>query len=566
MFDKMKTTLFVETPIKKELDKVTPSSFVNAGLMKAAEGRSGNNALKYTTTGNDFVDQFSKAGTFRNPRTFDAISKDMNLLWTQSPELAVRFTLYLRIITRTVQFMDGSKSNNVARGTGLKHESLMRMLWIYSRDPKVFWNNINLFVSIGSWRDVFELLRYDLQYHGWDGRFLNWDKMLDVISLGIENEVAMNLIKKYLPQIKSRSKCTTIETQSNTIIGKWLSSKWNLTYKQYRLLKTSGTAHEWQKVISNKDWSKLNFGSIHGRALALLISGKFLDNQNLNDKYIEWLMKQPTVKYTGYPHELMATVTNKMKLAQRITVDKQFLGLVATGKKDALDASSFIVVRDTSGSMGSTANGTNMASGDIAKAIALYFSYFLTGKFANSYIEFNSQSRMINWKGNNPTDKWLNDKGSYNGSTNFQDVIDLFVRIKAEGVTESEFPTGIICISDGNFDPAMLGKTNLKVLRYKLLYAGFSEDYVSKFKIVLWDIPNGFYSRRGTPAVQFETFGETENVFYLSGYDASILAFLTGIKVVDKETGKVVISDAPKTDVELFESAMNQEILDYVVI
>ncbi|NJO31648.1 MAG: DUF2828 family protein [Richelia sp. SL_2_1] len=520
MFESKKASLF-ETPVKKT---ESASSFVNAGLKNSARTLSGNGALKYSTTGNAGVDQFGIAGSYRQPRAFTDIAKDMEKLWAESPELAVRFTFYLRIITRQPQLIDGEKVEQIARGQGLKHESLMRLLWIYNRNQNVFWDNLPLFITVGSWRDVFELLRYDVQYHGWNERVLNWNKMFDIISFGIENDNTSNLVKKYLPQIKARSKCNTIETQANTIIGKWLCSKWRLTYKQYRQLKTSGTAHEWQKVISNRDWDKLDFGSIHGRALALLVSGKFLDNQKLNEKYVKWLMPQKTVKYTGYPHELMATVTATMKLPQRITVDKQFLGLVETGMKDIPDDESLIVVRDTSGSMKSTATGTTMSSYDIAKGLALYFSYFLKGKFSDSWIEFNKTAIMHKWIGNAPTDRWLNDHTEAVGNTNFQSVINLFCQILRDGVPESEFPAGILCVSDGEFDPAALGKTNVDTARDKLLRAGFSKEYVAKFKIILWNIPNSYYGINS--GKKFETYGDVvQNVFYFSGYDASTVAF-----------------------------------------
>src|SRR5690606_22642533 len=125
--------------------------------------------------------------------------------------------------------------------------------------------------------------------------------------------------------------------------------------------------------------------------------------------------------------------------------------LIETAKKNAKTQTGLIVVRDTSGSMSSPAAGTKIAAGDIAKALALYFSEFLHGYFANTWIEFNASAKMHQWKGNTPVDKWLNDHSSYIGNTNFQSVIDLFLRLKKEGIPESDFPSGILCISDGEF-------------------------------------------------------------------------------------------------------------------
>jgi hypothetical protein len=48
---------------------------------------------------------------------------------------------------------------------------------------------------------------------------------------------------------------------------------------------------------------------------------------------------------------------------------------------------------------------------------------------------------------------------------------------------------------------------------------------------------------------KFETYGDTPNVFYFSGYSAATVSFLT---------------NEIKTAAELFEAAMNQEILSLV--
>ena len=67
MFDSKRTNLFED---KKTVKK---NSFVNAGLEKSAETRSGNNAIKYTTTGNVLVDQFAIMGSYKKPRPFSEI-------------------------------------------------------------------------------------------------------------------------------------------------------------------------------------------------------------------------------------------------------------------------------------------------------------------------------------------------------------------------------------------------------------------------------------------------------------------------------------------------------------
>jgi hypothetical protein len=567
MFNSKKTQLLT---INKNATKTTSDSssnaFVNAGLKKGAETLSGNGALKYSTTGSPFVDQFGKMGSYKSPRSFEAISQDMSALWAKNPFLAVCFVFFIRMITRITSLPDGNKTESVQRGSGLKHEGIVRMMWIYIYHRDTFWKNIKLFISVGSWKDIFMVLSYDLQFNGWEGRLLDWDKFGKIILAGLENPNTSELVKKYLPQIRSKSKCRTIEAQADNIIGKWLSSfifgskyskgaeNWSY-YKRYRLLKSSGTAHEWQQLISQGKHSLVDFNTVHGRALALMVSSKYLSNQGLEAKYQEWIATKPVAKFTGFVHELFAK--HPSKKYQIDTLNSQFKGLVETAKKNAKTSTSMIVVRDTSGSMGSTARGTNQSCYDIAKALALFFSEMLPdGHFSNSWIEFNNDAKMHQWKGSTPWEKWQNDKTSYIGSTNFLSVIKLFGKIKRSGVPESEFPTGILCISDGEFNPTKsLSSTNVMEAFKTLHEAGFSQEYLREFKIVLWNLQSNAYGDE--TGKKFETYGNVPNVYYFSGYDGSIVAFLTG---VDHQ------KSAPKNAEELFLAAMDQEIMKMIEI
>lgn len=562
MFTAKKTSLFDVKP--KATSAPSTNGFVNAGLKKAATTLSGNGALKYSTTGNAFVDQFGKLGSYKAPRPYADIAKDMSELYAIDPSTAIKFAFYMRTITRPTTNLEGSKTETVQRGAGLKHESIMRLVWLAVNHKDQFALNVRLVPVLGSWKDLITMLKYDLVYNGWEGRVLDWNKFGQLILAGLENPVTTNLVKKYLPSIKTNSACKTVEAQAKNMIAKWIcnllfgTKESSANYKRYRNLKTSGTAHEWQKLISSGKFLDIDFGTIHGRALAQLVSGKFLANRGLEAAYDKWIEAQPTAKFTGYPHELFATIPNKPY--QIKTLNKQFGGLVETAKKNAVEGSGLIVVRDTSGSMGSQAPGTKQTCYDIGKALALFFSEMLPeGAFANSWIEFNSTAKMQTWKGSTPYEKWTNDRSSYVGGTNFQSVIELFASIKRSGVPESDFPTGILCISDSEFNPTQLGKTNVETARTTLKSAGFSDEYVKGFQIVLWNLQNSHYGKGS--GEKFETFGETTNCFYFSGYDGAMLAFLTGVK---DASGNV--KAAPKTDVELFEAALDQEILSLVTI
>ena len=580
MFDSKKTSLFkterttsAQNQSSSASTMVTNNSFLREGLKEAsATTNLGNGALKYTTTGSDFVDQFGKVSNYKKPRSFSEISKDQSTIWSQNKMLTMALLFYIRMITRTVQLFSGQRTSTTQRGQGLKHEGIFRMIWVAINAPESFWKNITLFISVGSWKDIFTMLSYDLQHHGWEGRKLDWGKFGQLILAGLENPNTSELVKKYLPQIKANKQCKTLEAQADNIIAKWICSLLFGTdghdapegrasdYKKYRKLKTSGTAHEWQQLISQKKLLEINFDTVHGRALAQLVSGKFLSNNNLEDKYEEWISAKPIAKYTGYVYELMAPVKQgyynaHLKKYQEDTINKQFYGLIETAKNGMNDQSSLIVVVDSSSSMTSQAIGAKVSSYDVAKSMALYFSYLLKGEFAKSYMEFADGCEMRFWKGSTPVQNLQNDRCEAYGSTNFQSVADTFVRLKQKGVPESDFPTGILCVSDGCFNSTRDNQSNFKTLISKLRAAGFSEDYVNNFKVILWDIPNGYYG--GDSQTSFEDFADTPNLFHMSGFDGSAIAFILGTEYNPT---------TPKTSEELFLAAMNQEILSLLEV
>jgi hypothetical protein len=532
------------------------SAFLKAVGKESAKTLSANGALKYSTTGNDFVDQFGSMGHYKAPRDFADIFRDTSILWAQDPELTVKFILFLRMITRTTKTLDNITTKETQRGAGLRHEGIVRMIWLHLYHPEVFWKNIGLFISVGSWKDIITMLSYDLKFHGWENRALDWESMGKLILAGLENRETCELVKKYLPQIKASRKCKTPESIADTVIAKWLCSKFygnknsvGTTYKSYRKLKTSGTAHEWQQLISQGKHDQVNFDSVHGRALAQMVSSKYLENQGQSERFNQWIDTKPVAKFTGYPYELFKTLPSKSY--QIKTLNAQFMQLVETAKKNALITTDLIVVRDTSYSMTNTAVGADVSCDLIAKSLALFFSHMLKGAFSDSWIEFSRDAKLHQWKGSNPYEKFINDRASVIGNTDFMSVIRLFAKIKESGVPESEFPSGILCISDGEFDPSGLDDTNVSAARDMLRKAGFSKEFARTFQIILWNLP---VRRTNT---KYETYETSDYTFYFSGYDPSIISFLTGM---DKKSSQV------KTPEELFVKAMDQQILNMVKI
>lgn len=572
-FSKKKTSLFDN----KETVTSQENAFVREGLKESSKTVSGNGALKYSTSGDAFVDNFALIANFKAPRDYAEVSKDMYKLWSINPKKCLQLAVYIRLITRETQIVlpNETITLDVQRGQGLKNEGIMRMLWLAMHHKPTFMANMPYFIAAGSWKDVFEMMSLDLQYHGWEGRKLDWNFMRKIILAGLANGHTSELVKKYLPTIRSMKECKTVESQARTIIGQYLASciygkkkdkkadketaDSRAAQRRYRKLKQSGTAHTWQQLISQKKLLELDFNTIHGRALSLLVGSEFLKNQGLVEKYSKWISGRKVAKYTGFVFELFQPLgesyrTNRLEEYREQTINAQFNGLVETGRQNLNQNSKLLVVRDISGSMTSKAVGTNMSSYAIGKAMALYFSALLDGPFKDAYATFSDACKLCKWQGKTAIEKWANDTDSNFGSTNFQAVAEMLVKIR-KNVPESEFPTGVLCISDGDFNWCGVNESNFNKFRKTLLSGGFSKDFVENFKLILWDIPNSYYGN--STRAKFEDFADAPNNFYISGYDPAAVAFILGTKP---------FKATPKNATELFNAAMDQELLNRLVV
>ena len=172
-FSKKKKSLYKTEPPTQE------NNFVKEGLKLSAETVSGNGAKKYSTSNDAFVDNFAMIANFKAPRDYAEVSKDMYKLWSINPKKCLQLAVYIRLITRETQIVlpNETITLDVQRGQGLKNEGIMRMLWLAMHHKPTFMANMPYFIAAGSWKDVFEKMSLDLQYHGWEGRKLDWNFM-----------------------------------------------------------------------------------------------------------------------------------------------------------------------------------------------------------------------------------------------------------------------------------------------------------------------------------------------------------------------------------------------------
>ena len=538
------------------------NAFVKAAKFRAYSVTE-NGATALATTGSILVDQFGKAGNFRG-RPIDAVFYDMDKLWEENPQSALRFPFYLRLITRKTRIDKGVKTEKVQKGQGARDEAFKRLLWLARFHKDEFARNIAILPIVGSWKDMWALLYYDITEgtHAIDENLI-----FSLLKLGLENELHVDLVKKFMPRIKSSSKCTTEWTLNMNMFAKRFAKYLRVPYTKYNKLKASGTAHDFQKLICNGKYEELDWNKIPGRALSLLASGNFLKRHNLVNSYQDWIDKQDVAPFVGYPCELYKRFRNMSSLSYTLskTIDKQFDGLVRKAEADEKVTENVLVGLDTSGSMMTQIKGlSNYSCIDMAVSLALFFAKLNKGAFHNKVMMFDNVSTPFDLPSESFTTnaKALPHVGC--GGTNFQSIIDELVKIRVQNpqIPLEEYPKTILVVSDMQFNPISRNwgwtsipitekATNAEYSRNKLKEV-FPSEFVDSMKFVWWDCAG-----RGTNTYE----GESDNGqdFFFSGFDGSILTFLIGAEEKENTTQSTKLT---AEDVAL--NALNQEILSYV--
>lgn len=545
------------------------NSFLKKAQTQSGSSYTKNGAVSYASTGSELVDQFGKAASFIG-RDISIVFDDQKRLWDENPEAALRFPFYLRLVTRQSKISRDKQceTEKVQRGAGVRDEAFKRLLWIAYNHPQRFYDNIWLLPFVGSWKDMWTIMYYDMEY---GSSKLNQFAIYSIIADGLVSEFTADLAKKYLPRIRSTKKCKTPWAKTTNALAKGFVAFLNASltdgfdYQDYRELKTEGGAHKFQQLITAGRYDEINFKGIPGKALLNMVTGKFLSNHGLSDKYTEWIKSQPVAKFNGYPYELGMKLKKPyarpaaLSPAAKITIDKQFESLIQTAKKDqgAIKGNVWCAI-DTSGSMTCQISGKSaLTAYDVCASLGIFFSTLNEGAFHKNVIMFDSTSRVLQLKGSF-SEMWDQLPRDAMGSTNFQSVIDEIVRVRNSNpnIPLDEYPTTLLVVSDMQFNPTRgyYGsdeKSNWEEAQMKLRSV-FPKEFVDTFKVIWWNV-NGRYGNDMPSTL------DDGGTYFFSGFDGSVISFLLGGEPV-KEGEKPRV---PSME-EIIDTALSQEIFSYL--
>ncbi|MEZ6141213.1 MAG: DUF2828 family protein [Zavarzinella sp.] len=312
--------------------------------------------------------------------------------------------------------------------------------------------------------------------------------------------------------------------------------------------------------MAAQSWDEINFNAIPGKAMLLHTSQLGKDKQNVFERHDQierlkdWVLRQPRVKFNGYPYELTkaAAMSRNPTLIQKLIYNRQFETLLDFLRDHKLGNT--LACLDTSGSMKMEVCGPTTAY-DICLSMGLVFSALNVGHFKDVVVAFDSESSLIKLAGEfcdrlhhleRMTTAW--------GSTNFQSVIDLLVKVRTESpeIPVDQYPETLLIISDMQFNPVDGNtETNYTTAMKKLSSVGLSDVRI------IWWVVNG----AGT---DFPSQMHDRGVYMIGGFDPSNIKALLGLTTTKPENEKNLIAPSQETPLDGMMNFFDQPIFRLV--
>lgn len=548
-------------------------------LLEEKATETGNRGFAYTALDQDFLQQFGNVSEHSMPflkwRTSASVCRALlhkaggfndAAIAERDVEETLRLVAFIRAVTRT-PIGEGTKygplkgQGSISLANFRLYNLLKKVGSLRNKASHLLAFYASIIGRIGDLNQIAILAAVDGKKESKD----IFDAVVEAYAILLGSEVFSDLAKKYLPQIRgkaaNRSFIRTVKSQ----LGRHIADALNLSPKAYRRLKSSGTAHQWQKCISKGKFDDIDFAKVHGRALLQMErwkKGQWLVNHKISDMYARFIEQAESVPFTGYPFEALAGVHEDSPNYKKVAANRRFETLLQKYKDGGKVKRRFLGVRDVSGSMTSPSvsmGGRTYSALQIATALCLTMAHLNEGEFHGCFVDFSDTSKLRQMKAEPPANQYLWALRIVNSmNTNFVGVADLFVSLLKRGVPLSTFPDGIVCFSDGEFDHTGNYTTAAEAFLQRLQDGGFPEEYVQQFQIILWDIRSSYYQDNTR---KYQSLKATDSqIVHLSGMDGGLVQMVLGMEVEEKENRSKTIDIE-----ELCQQALHQEAINEMV-
>ena len=390
-------------------------------------GYTENGAIKRNSTLNGLMDLFALGGSYRNRSDEDCITL-FKAAFAEDEVHALKCLFYLR---------------DIRGGQGERRFFRVVTHWMASYQTDAMRRNLKFVPEYGRWDDLYIFVGTPLEDEAF--KIMKHQLALDVSCK------TPSLLAKWLKSENTSSK----ESRNLAVVTR---NHFGMTAKQYR--KTLSTLRErirvLERLMSQGRFDEIEFDKIPSRA-GVIYRNAFARRDMIKAKYEAFAKDTETKVNAGalYPHDIAhrAFEANRKRLdnPDRLMLQKYWENL-PNYYGDNIENG--IAVVDVSGSM----SGVPM---EAAVSLGAYIADKAHGPFANHFITFSGNPKLVKFEGADITDKLCRCvHADWGMNTNIEAVFDMLLSTAMkQGVKPEDMPTRVYIFSDMEFDQCVTSGT-----------------------------------------------------------------------------------------------------------
>lgn len=391
----------------------------------------------YSSTMNGLMDLFAFGGAYRSRNEEDCILL-FNKALNEDETLALKCLFYLR---------------DCRGGQGERRFFRVVARWLANNHTEMMARNLEQIPVMGRWDDLYEFVGTPLEAKA-------FSIMYHQLALDLECKTP-SLLAKWLKSENASSLRTCA-------LGEKTRKAFNMTPRQYRKVLSimRDKIRIVERLMSENRWDEIEFDKIPSKA-GFIYRNAFARHDLIREKY-EKFAKDKSTKVnakTLYPCEVISKAISYANRCYYIKVNLEDTERIMINKywdnlSDYFHDAVFngVAVVDTSSSMRSSYNGTNIKPIDVAIALGMYCAEKCNPKspWHGNYISFSRNAKLVPIEGVDFVDKVQRIySANLCENTNIESVFDLILSLAVKNnVPQSEMPENIIIISDMEFDEA----------------------------------------------------------------------------------------------------------------
>ena len=451
-----------------------------------------NGAVSHASTMSDCLDLFATAGALRNAGDDEIVTR-FTRAYAEDKNIAMKILFFAR---------------DVRGGLGERKFFRVALRYLAQTDPETVIKNIGNIAEYGRYDDILVLIGTPCEQEA----IAYIKKVIDEDMKSMQAHGKVSLMAKWLPSANASS----AETVKN---AKKIARALGMSECEYRKLLSSLRAYI--KIIENnlrtKDYT-FEYETQPSKAL-FKYRKAFLRNDNERyTSFITGVANGTSVMHTAAltPYDIVGKIINNRIMS---SAEMKVLDATWNALENYVNSDNSLVVVDGSGSMYC---GGVVSPAAVAQSLGIYFAERNKGAFANHFITFSANPRLVEIKGNDIVSK-VRYCMSFNecSNTNIERTFDLILNTALENnLKQSDMPDRIIIVSDMEFDYCANGArlTNFENAKAKYERNGFELP-----NLVFWNV-NSFNAQQ--PVTMNE-----QGVVLVSGISPQIFAMLKNDKM-----------------------------------